>query len=130
MNTMQNTATTTPRITIRPARPVRSAEPTVIPNLKTIEAVQTHAKKRVAGYARVSTEFESQEGSYALQCQHYADYISEHEDWIMVKVYADEGKTGTSTRQRTEFRQMIRDAEDGKIDLLLPRLNIETPQAA
>ncbi len=118
------TATSTP---YRPSRPVRRIEPTQpfkssgTPTIRTIAPAPVTTKKRVAGYARVSTDLESQEGSYELQCQHYTDYINEHEDWTLVRVYADEGKTGTSTRHRTEFRQMIKDAEEGKIDLIITK---------
>ncbi len=127
MNTSQATATSTTPTPYRPSRPVRRIEPTQpfqpsgAPTIRTIAATPVTSKKRVAGYARVSTELESQEGSYELQCQHYTDYINEHEDWTLVKVYADEGKTGTSTRRRTEFRQMIKDAEEGKIDLIITK---------
>jgi site-specific DNA recombinase len=129
MNTSQATAqaTSTTPTSYRPSRPVRRIEPTQpfqsagTPTIRTIAAVPVTSKNRVAGYARVSTELESQEGSYELQCQHYTDYINEHEDWTLVKVYADEGKTGTSTRRRTEFRQMIKDAEEGKIDLIITK---------
>ncbi|MDD3069447.1 MAG: recombinase family protein [Bacilli bacterium] len=125
---MNTTITSAPTATpYRPSRPVRRIEPTQpfqstgTPTIRTIAATPVTSKKRVAGYARVSTELESQEGSYELQCQHYTDYINEHEDWTLVKVYADEGKTGTSTRRRTEFRQMIADAEEGKIDLIITK---------
>jgi len=102
---------------------VRRIEPTLTtqPIVRTIAPLQAASKKRVAAYARVSTEQESQESSYELQCQHYTEFITQHEDWTMVKVYADEGKTGTSTRRRTEFRQMIADAEAGKIDMIITK---------
>lgn len=125
MNTAQ--AQVTPATPYRPSRPVRRIEPTQpfqssgTPTIRTIAPAPVTTKKRVAGYARVSTDLESQEGSYELQCQHYTDYINEHEDWTLVRVYADEGKTGTSTRRRTEFRQMIKDAEEGKIDLIITK---------
>ena len=106
----------------RPARPSRRIEPTrIIPTVRTIAPIPVNSKKRVAAYARVSTEQESQESSYELQVQHYTDLINRREDWTMVKVFADEGKTGTSTRGRTEFRQMIADCEAGRIDMILTK---------
>lgn len=115
---MQNQTQTT----VRPARPSRRIEPTrIVPTVRMIAPLQTTAKKRVAAYARVSTEQESQESSYELQVQHYTDFITQHEDWTMVKVFADEGKTGTSTKSRTEFRQMIADCEAGRIDMILTK---------
>ncbi|MGF9713313.1 recombinase family protein [Paenibacillus naphthalenovorans] len=37
----------------------------------------------------------------------------------MVDIYADEGITGTNTKNRTNFNRMIQDARNGKIDLIL-----------
>ena len=51
----------------------------------------THAapekKKRVAGYARVSTDLEEQQTSYQAQVNYYTNYIKSREDWIFVEVY-------------------------------------------
>ena len=44
-----------------------------------------------------------------------------HPSWTMVKVFADEGKTGTSTCKRKEFLQMIRMCRQGKIDMILAK---------
>ena len=41
--------------------------------------------------------------------------------YAMVKVFADEGKTGTSTCKRKEFLQMIRMCRQGKIDMILAK---------
>lgn len=76
---------------------------------------------RVAAYARVSTDHEEQETSYEAQVNHYTNYISNHVGWTLVAVYADEGITGTSTAKREQFNQMIRDCEDGKIDMVITK---------
>ena len=103
------------------ARPSRRIEPTKIQTIYPVHLTMPTVKMRVAAYARVSSEQESQEGSYELQCEHYTDFITSHEDWSLVKVYADEGKTGTSTSRRTEFRQMIADCEAGLIDCIITK---------
>lgn len=41
--------------------------------------------------------------------------------WQLVKIYADEGITGTLARKRDDFLKMIRDCEKGKIDLILTK---------
>jgi site-specific DNA recombinase len=46
-------------------------------------------KKRVAAYARVSTELEEQQESFDTQCSHYASLIQRNPEWEYVKVYAD-----------------------------------------
>lgn len=78
-------------------------------------------KRKVAAYARVSTCRECQQTSYEAQIQYYTSYIQAREDWAFAGIYADEGVTGTSTRKRYEFRKMIQDALDGKIDLIITK---------
>lgn len=77
------------------------------------------AKLRVAAYARVSSDSEDQLNSYIAQVEHYTRFISEHEGWEMVDVYADEGITGMEVNHREEFKRMIADCHDGKIDRIL-----------
>ena len=77
--------------------------------------------KRVAAYARVSTESEEQQSSYEAQVSHYTQFIQNRQDWTFVDVYSDEGISGTSTRKRDGFNRMIRDALDGKIDLIITK---------
>ena len=82
-------------------------------------------KRKVAAYARVSTDREEQLTSYEAQVDYYTNYIKSREDWEFVGMYADEGISGTSTKKRTGFTRMIQDALDGKIDLIIA--NIKTP---
>ncbi|MDK8663823.1 recombinase family protein [Corynebacterium coyleae] len=77
--------------------------------------------RRVAGYARVSTDHDDQVTSYEAQVDYYTRYISDHAGWQFVKVYTDEGITGTSTKHRAGFQQMVIDALDGKIDLIITK---------
>jgi len=78
-------------------------------------------KRRVAGYARVSTEQEEQQTSYEAQVDYYTKYIKKHGEWEFVKVYTDEGISATNTKYRDGFNQMISDALDGKIDLIITK---------
>lgn len=78
-------------------------------------------RKRVAAYARVSTELDSQQNSYEAQIDYYTTYIQNKPEWEFIKVYADEGITGTSYKRRDGFNQMIEDAKNGKIDLILTK---------
>lgn len=79
----------------------------------------TEKDLRVAAYCRVSTDFEDQKNSYDSQLQYYSNYIRKHEHWEFMGVYSDEAVTGTKTDKRFGFQQMIAEAEDGKIDLIL-----------
>ena len=81
----------------------------------------TVIKRRVAGYARVSTEQEEQQTSYAAQVDYYTKYIKKHGEWEFVKVYTDEGISATNTKHRDGFNQMITDALNGKIDLIITK---------
>lgn len=47
-------------------------------------------KRRVAGYARVSTEKDEQYTSYEAQVDYYTQFIQSHARWEFVKVYTDE----------------------------------------
>ncbi len=78
-------------------------------------------KRRVAGYARVSTDHEDQATSYESQMRYYSEYINERDDWEFVKMYSDEGISGTNTKLRTGFKAMVEDALNGKIDLIITK---------
>lgn len=80
-----------------------------------------HAKKRVAAYARVSTDEEEQLTSYEAQVDYYTRYIQANPDWELVEVYADEGISGTNTKKRKNFNRMIEDALAGKIDRIVTK---------
>lgn len=74
-------------------------------------------RKRAAAYCRVSTGMECQEGSYEIQKDYFTELLSHNPDAELVRVYADTG-SGRSTQRRPEFRQMIRDCMDGRIDII------------
>ncbi|HFR3767428.1 TPA: recombinase family protein [Streptococcus suis] len=81
----------------------------------------TLKKRRVAGYARVSTDHEDQATSYESQMRYYSEYINGRDDWEFVKMYSDEGISGTNTKLRTGFKAMVEDALNGKIDLIITK---------
>ena len=84
-------------------------------------AIDSTAKRKVAAYARVSTDQEEQLTSYEAQVDYYTNYIKGREDWEFVFVYTDAGITGTSTAHREGFKKMVADALDGKIDLIITK---------
>ncbi len=90
-----------------------------MPSLKALELAKEKKKLRVCAYARVSTLSEEQEDSFERQVEYYTKYINANADWEMVKIYADQGTTGTRTDKRTEFNQMIKDCKNGGIDKIL-----------
>ena len=78
-------------------------------------------KRRVAGYARVSTDSDEQFTSYEAQVDYYTRYIQSKPEWDFVRVYTDEGISGTNTKRREGFKEMIADALAGKIDLIVTK---------
>jgi DNA invertase Pin-like site-specific DNA recombinase len=76
---------------------------------------------RVALYGRVSTEHEAQVSALENQMAWYDDLLSKNPNWIKVEEYVDKGITGTQAQKRPAFMQMIKDAKDGKFDLIITR---------
>ena len=94
-------------------------EPTV--DIRTHTSISSIKKRRVCAYARVSTNSDEQETSYEAQVDYYQKYIQAHNEWEYVGIYADEGVTGTSTKRRNGFKEMMNDALNHKIDLILAK---------
>src|SRR5690606_12493363 len=78
-------------------------------------------KKRVCAYCRVSTDNIEQKTSYDTQIDEYTKRIKNNPDWEFIKVFADEGISGTSTKKRVAFNEMIDAARNGEIDLILTK---------
>lgn len=78
-------------------------------------------KRKVAAYARVSTDSEEQLTSYEAQVDYYTNHIKSRDDWEFVAVYTDEGISGTSTKHREGFKSMIDNAMAGNIDLIITK---------
>lgn len=99
---------------------IPATRPTKIEKLNDLSAANIK-KRRVAGYARVSTYHDEQVNSYEAQVDYYTRYIKSRDDWEFVKIYTDEGISATNTRKRKGFNAMISDAKAGKIDLIITK---------
>ncbi|MDD3888941.1 MAG: recombinase family protein [Syntrophomonadaceae bacterium] len=104
---------------MKPARAVTVIPPTI--NRFALETPGVAARKRVAAYARVSTDSEEQLTSYEAQVDYYTKYINERAEWDFAGIYTDEGISATNTKKRDGFKQMVADALDGKIDLIVTK---------
>lgn len=93
----------------------------VIPALPQDSFYEDKREKRVAVYARVSTDDPRQTSSYELQKNHYQDVVTRHPGWRLIEIYADEGISGTSLQHRDAFIRMINDCHAGKIDLIVTK---------
>ena len=78
-------------------------------------------KRKVAIYARVSTEHEEQLSALGYQVQYYDEILKKHPEWELYDRYIDEGITGTSIRKRKNFLRMLEDANNGCFDLIITR---------
>lgn len=102
-----------------PAKNITVIPATIDPHTRISKAATTFRK--VAGYARVSTDSEEQLTSYEAQVDYYTRYIRSRPDWQFVDVYTDEGISATNTKRREGFNRMVQDALNGKIDLIVTK---------
>ena len=92
------------------------------PSAKSVNEANNHPEKRkVAAYARVSTEHEEQHSSYEAQIDYYSSLIKNNPNWEFAGVYSDEGITATSTSKRDGFNKMVQDAMEGKFSLIITK---------
>lgn len=97
---------------------------TKIPARKQVEnlAKKKEVRKlRVAAYCRVYTDYEEQASSYQTQIQHYEEVINRNPDWVLAGIFADDGISATSTKDREQFNKMIQACLDGKIDMIITK---------
>ncbi len=92
-------------VSLRPAKP----KPTI----------SDSGEKSVGIYTRVSTKSTEQTSSIENQTIYYTKKVTEEPQWTLHRIYSDEGKSGTSTKKRDAFNEMMRDAERKDIDLIL-----------
>ncbi len=78
-------------------------------------------KKTVAAYCRVSTDSEDQANSFESQQRYFRQYIERHPGWELYDIFADEGISGTNTKNRRAFNQMISCAKAGCFELIITK---------
>lgn len=76
---------------------------------------------RVCAYCRVSTDNDEQLSSFELQQAHYRQLVEDHPNWELRHIYADEGISGTSLKNRDQFNEMIEECKRGKYDLIITK---------
>lgn len=69
----------------------------------------------------LSTDTDEQATSYETQVEHYTEYISNNPKWTLAGIYADDGISGTNTKNRTEFNRMIEACMAGEIDMVISK---------
>ena len=76
---------------------------------------------RACAYCRVSTDNEEQLSSFELQQAHYQQLVGNHPNWDLLRIFADEGISGTSLKKRDDFNEMIAACERGEYDLIVTK---------
>ena len=74
----------------------------------------------IVAYCRVSTNKEDQLNSLKMQKEFFEDYAKRN-NHKLIKIYADEGISGTKLKNRIQFQQMMREAEQGKFELVVTK---------
>ncbi len=87
----------------------------------TVETPEEEKILRVAAYCRVSTDDIDQAISIHLQIQEYKKKILANPNWKYVGTYVDDGFSGTNTDHRQGFQKLMKDAMDGKIDMIITK---------
>ena len=92
---------------------------------RTVTAINAAApqerKIRAAAYCRVSSDSADQLHSFSAQVRYYTRLIGDNECMELVDIYADEGISGTKTKNRDDFCRLINDCKNGKIDRVLTK---------
>lgn len=76
---------------------------------------------KVAAYARVSTEKDEQHNSLEAQKDYFLKYIKSEPEWEYVGLYYDDGISGLSKKNRDGFNNLVKDALDGNINLIVTK---------
>lgn len=92
---------------------------TIFKPAKPAPTIRDDEHKRVAVYARVSTTSKEQVSSIENQTKYYTEKIARTPNWELAEIYSDEGKSGTSKKWRKNFKRMLQDAADKKMDLII-----------
>ena len=83
--------------------------------------IELPKQKRVAAYARVSVERGRTLHSYSAQVSYYNELIQKNPEWEFAGVYSDLGISGTGIEKRNDFKRLLQDCEEGKIDIILTK---------
>ncbi len=75
----------------------------------------------VCAYCRVSTDKKDQLNSLDAQRDYFDEAFKVRENWKMRTIFADNGISGTSLKNRDKFEQMIREAKSGKYQLIITK---------
>ena len=80
---------------------------------------QPEKRKRVAAYARVSDDSDPMIRSVEAQVSYYSRMIQRNPKWEYAGVFADRGISGTGTKHRDAFHELMVKCDKGEVDIIL-----------
>ena len=98
-----------------------NSQKTYIPAKPKINPNERDRFFNACAYCRVSTDNDEQLSSFELQQAHYKQLVESHPNWNLTRIFADEGISGTSLKNRTAFNEMIEECKRGTYDLILTK---------
>lgn len=76
--------------------------------------------KRIAIYVRVSTDKQAKEGdSVPAQLSALKEYVKNHNNYVLIGEYIDDGVSGTNFDKRNELQRLLDDVKKDAIDIIL-----------
>ena len=78
-----------------------------------------YKKKVIAIYCRVSTISQAEEGYSIDEQDRLLREYCEKQDWDIYRTYSDRGISGKNIQNRPELKQMLKDSEENKFDMVL-----------
>lgn len=90
-------------------------------NAPSISGSKENEMIRVAAYCRTSTSHDEMTKSLENQVRHYTRFIQGQENYKLIGIYYDRGKSGMTIEKRPGFRRLLRHCEEQKIDLILTK---------
>jgi len=109
---------------VGPGQRISSSRVSIIPAKIRTPRNEEHfdgQKKKIGVYVRVSTDSAMQATSYDIQVSYFKEYVEKNPNWELVDIFADEGLSGTSTKNRTEFNRMIESCKKKEIDYIITK---------
>lgn len=98
-----------------------TGDKTFIPAKPKINPNERNRFFRACAYCRVSTDNDEQLSSFELQQAHYQQLAQDHPNWDLRHIFADQGISGTSLKNRDAFNEMIDACKRGEYDLILTK---------
>jgi len=98
-----------------------TSEKTYLPAKPKVHPNEINRQFNACAYCRVSTDNDEQLSSFELQQAHYKQLVQHHPNWNLTRIFADEGISGTSLKNRSAFNEMIEECKRGTYDLILTK---------